>query len=74
MECAAKADGIRVNTVHPGVIDTPIWTKLTGIRREQCADRSERSGQNRGTVRLGRAGAGYRERRSLLCLLMHQAT
>src|SRR6202045_2683082 len=30
MECAAQADGIRVNTVHPGVIDTPIWTKLSG--------------------------------------------
>ena len=28
MECAAEADGIRINTVHPGVIDTPIWTKL----------------------------------------------
>jgi NAD(P)-dependent dehydrogenase (short-subunit alcohol dehydrogenase family) len=24
------ADGIRVNTVHPGVIDTPIWTKISG--------------------------------------------
>ena len=24
MECAAQRDGIRVNTVHPGVIDTPI--------------------------------------------------
>ena len=21
-------DGIRINTVHPGVIDTPIWTKI----------------------------------------------
>ena len=30
MECAAEADGMRVNTVHPGVIDTPIWTKLSG--------------------------------------------
>jgi NAD(P)-dependent dehydrogenase (short-subunit alcohol dehydrogenase family) len=28
LECAAARDGIRVNSVHPGVIDTPIWTKL----------------------------------------------
>ena len=26
LECAR--DNIRVNSVHPGVIDTPIWTKL----------------------------------------------
>ncbi len=30
MECAAEGDGIHVNTVHPGVIDTPIWTKISG--------------------------------------------
>jgi NAD(P)-dependent dehydrogenase (short-subunit alcohol dehydrogenase family) len=30
MECAAAGDNIRINTVHPGVIDTPIWTKLPG--------------------------------------------
>jgi NAD(P)-dependent dehydrogenase (short-subunit alcohol dehydrogenase family) len=28
MECAAADHNIRVNTVHPGVIDTPIWTKI----------------------------------------------
>ncbi len=28
LECAAARDGIRVNSVHPGMIDTPIWTKL----------------------------------------------
>src|SRR5205823_8529016 len=28
MECTAAGDNIRINTVHPGVIDTPIWTKI----------------------------------------------
>ena len=28
MECVAMDDKVRVNTVHPGVIDTPIWSKI----------------------------------------------
>lgn len=28
MECAAAGDHIRVNTVHPGIILTPIWQKM----------------------------------------------
>src|SRR6202040_88480 len=28
MECASRGDDIRVNSVHPGIIDTPIWEKI----------------------------------------------
>lgn len=28
LECAQAQDGIRVNSVHPGIIATPIWGKL----------------------------------------------
>jgi NAD(P)-dependent dehydrogenase (short-subunit alcohol dehydrogenase family) len=28
LECADARDGIRVNSVHPGIIETPIWEKL----------------------------------------------
>ena len=52
LECAQARDGIRVNSVHPGIIATPIWDKIP-------------SGQNRpidpykvaeATVPIGKAG------------------
>jgi NAD(P)-dependent dehydrogenase (short-subunit alcohol dehydrogenase family) len=30
MECAALKDGVRVNSVHPGIIETPIWDSISG--------------------------------------------
>lgn len=28
IECAAMKDGVRVNSIHPGIIETPIWAAL----------------------------------------------
>jgi NAD(P)-dependent dehydrogenase (short-subunit alcohol dehydrogenase family) len=30
MECANAKDGIRCNSVHPGIIETPIWDSIIG--------------------------------------------
>jgi NAD(P)-dependent dehydrogenase (short-subunit alcohol dehydrogenase family) len=48
MECAWARDNIRVNTIHPGVIDTPFWSKLpTAIDPRQLG---------KAVVPIGRAG------------------
>jgi NAD(P)-dependent dehydrogenase (short-subunit alcohol dehydrogenase family) len=52
LECAAARDNIRVNSVHPGVIDTPIWSKLPpGSNAPLDANRIAEM-----TVPLGKAG------------------
>ncbi|MCC5872348.1 MAG: glucose 1-dehydrogenase [Gammaproteobacteria bacterium] len=38
LECAQERWNIRVNSVHPGVIDTPIWTKVAPSALEPGAN------------------------------------
>lgn len=57
MECAQAGDAIRVNSVHPGIIATPIWGKIPigaqGARANAPIDFHERA---RASVPMARAG------------------
>jgi NAD(P)-dependent dehydrogenase (short-subunit alcohol dehydrogenase family) len=59
MECASVGDRIRVNSVHPGIIDTPIWGKIpteaVGSGRNAPIDPEERAKVVTPLARAGRA-------------------
>jgi NAD(P)-dependent dehydrogenase (short-subunit alcohol dehydrogenase family) len=76
MECAAEADGIRVNTVRSGIIDTPIWTKVSGSGGRNVPIDPNEMGQSRGANQRGWTGAGHREWRTVprLRLQLHDGS
>ena len=38
MECANFKDGVRVNSVHPGIIETPIWLSIANMGQQAGAN------------------------------------
>lgn len=39
LECAAMKDGVRVNSIHPGIVETAIWDSLIGTNESPASDR-----------------------------------
>ena len=57
MECATALDNIRVNSIHPGIIDTPIWGKIpTGAKQNRSNAPIDPHERARDAVPLARAG------------------
>ncbi len=54
LECARDGDAIRVNSVHPGVIDTPIWEKMTPTGGPNRVDPAARLSRTAAGGELGR--------------------
>jgi NAD(P)-dependent dehydrogenase (short-subunit alcohol dehydrogenase family) len=51
LECGQAHDGIRVNSVHPGIVDTPAWDSLGGLEGRES--RPDLDAMCRASVPLG---------------------
>lgn len=67
LECAQAGDGIRVNSVHPGIIATPIWTKMPA-RANAPLDPAQIAAA---TVPMGKAGQAEDIANGILYLASH---
>lgn len=56
MECAEAKDGIQVNTVHPGLIETPIWESIASTRAPGANEAIDLDALSVGMVPLGVKG------------------
>jgi NAD(P)-dependent dehydrogenase (short-subunit alcohol dehydrogenase family) len=70
LECAQANDGIRVNSVHPGIIATPIWTKLPAGANAPLDPEKIAAG----SVPLGKAGQAEEIANGILFLVSDQSS
>ncbi len=59
LECAAAKDGVRVNSVHPGIVETAIWDTLLGTSEDGSNGRPRTAtldAATAGTIPLGHKG------------------
>ena len=59
LECAEAKDGIRVNSIHPGIISTAIWDTLVGTSEDEASEMPRDtvlSGMTSTGVPMGRTG------------------
>jgi NAD(P)-dependent dehydrogenase (short-subunit alcohol dehydrogenase family) len=59
LECAAASDGVRVNSIHPGIVETAIWDSLIGTTEDGSNSRPRGptlDAMTAGTIPLARTG------------------
>ncbi|GLS98856.1 hypothetical protein GCM10007897_02340 [Sphingobium jiangsuense] len=69
-QCAAANDGVRVNAIAPGIIDTPIFARLEGVAGTSSQDASASAA---GLVPLGRPGRPEDIAHAAVCLASDEA-